>query len=323
MPKKLTQHDIRQRAVQTLYSFQVQREMSKDVIKNFRYYVGKIETVLERTPRFEVEYQDDRIVIRGFQKRFTSSLSKLVEIYDILGIDLDHSALYNAVAFVRDFGGYTKKMRDNEALELFNGVFANLNIVKFFSIDFEETPVSNKVLEYLGSLPKEASPEQAFETFNKVFALVHENVREKYTVEFFKPATLMTELKAELEKAEVKHHNQEKALLEKTEQYVLNYDNDDPLDIEAPAYFTSLIDGVLEHQETVENQISEHLAKNWSFERLTLIERVILSVGAFEIAYTETPDVVAVNEAIELSKDFSDVKSSRFVNGVLTNLIKK
>ncbi|MQW22442.1 MULTISPECIES: transcription antitermination factor NusB [unclassified Lactococcus] len=323
MPKKLTQHDIRQRAVQTLYSFQVQREMSEDVIKNFRYYVGKIETVLERTPRFEVEYQDDRIVIRGFQKRFTSSLSKLVEIYDILGIDLDHSALYNAVAFVRDFGGYTKKMRDNEALELFNGVFANLNIVKFFSIDFEETPVSNKVLEYLRALPKEASPEQAFETFNNVFALVHENVREKYTVEFFKPVTLMTELKPELEKAEVKHQAQEKALLEKTEQYVLNYDNEDPLDIEAPAYFTSLIDGVLEHQETLENQISEHLAKNWSFERLTLIERVILSVGAFEIAYTETPDVVAVNEAIELSKDFSDVKSSRFVNGVLTNLIKK
>ena len=323
MPKKLTQHDIRQRAVQTLYSYQMQQEMSDAVIKDFQFNVGKIEAILEHTPRFEVNYQDDRIVIRGFQKRFTNTLSKLVEIYDLLGIDLDHSALFKANAFVRDFGGYAKKMRDNEALELFNGIFANLNLVKLFSIDLEDTPVSNKVLEFFRLLPENATAEQNLETFNKVFALAHESIREKYTVEFFKPVTLIQELKAHLAEEEIKHNEEGLQVLGDTETYVLNYDNEDALNVEAPEYFLTLVNGVLGHKADLESKISEHLANNWTFDRLTNVERAILSVGAFEIEFTETPDVVAVNEAVELSKDFSDVKSSRFVNGVLTNLIKK
>lgn len=216
-----------------------------------------------------------------------------------------------------------KKMRDNEALELFNGIFANLNLVKLFSIDLEDTPVSNKVLEFFRLLPENATAEQNLETFNKVFALAHESIREKYTVEFFKPVTLIQELKAHLAEEEIKHNEEGLQVLGDTETYVLNYDNEDALNVEAPEYFLTLVNGVLEHKADLESKISEHLANNWTFDRLTNVERAILSVGAFEIEFTETPDVVAVNEAVELSKDFSDVKSSRFVNGVLTNLIKK
>jgi N utilization substance protein B len=53
------------------------------------------------------------------------------------------------------------------------------------------------------------------------------------------------------------------------------------------------------------------------------VEQALLRLGAYEILFTETPDLVAIDEAIELTKDFSDEKSSKFINGMLTNLIKK
>lgn len=117
------------------------------------------------------------------------------------------------------------------------------------------------------------------------------------------------------------NHNCQK-LLKNTKRFVLNYDNDRPEDLEAPEYFTQLVDGVLDKKEDLEANISKYLAKTWSFSRLTLVEQAILQVSSYEILYTETPDVVAVNEAVELSKDFSDEKSSRFINGVLTNFLK-
>lgn len=323
MPKKLTQHDIRQRAVQTLYSYHVQREMSDEVMKNFQFNVGKIDAILDRPPRFEVDYQDERITVRGFQKRFTSSLSQLVEIYDILGIALDHSALVKANDFVRDFGGYAKKMRDNEAIELYTGVFSNLNFVRLFSIDLEETPTPQKVLEFLRAIAQKNTAQDQLETFNKIFSLAHGNIREKYTLEFFEPVLLQKELHHMLDEAALKHTQNNRKLLDITKHFVLNYDNEKPLEIEAPDYFDTLIDGVLNDEAALQTMISPYLSEKWSFERLTMIERVILLVGAYEITATQTPDVVAVNEAVELSKDFSDVKSTRFINGVLTHLIKK
>lgn len=111
--------------------------------------------------------------------------------------------------------------------------------------------------------------------------------------------------------------------LDEIKAFALNYDNEDEAEFDQPEFFNQLFDGVLENSSDLTAKISEHLAKNWSFERLARIEQVILQIGVFEILNSETPDVVAINEAIELAKDFSDEKSSKFINGVLTNLIKK
>ena len=59
----------------------------------------------------------------------------------------------------------------------------------------------------------------------------------------------------------------------------------------------------------------------WTVERLTLVEKNILRLGIFEITEFDTPERVAVNEAIELSKQFSDEKSSKFINGILSQFI--
>ena len=59
-------------------------------------------------------------------------------------------------------------------------------------------------------------------------------------------------------------------------------------------------------------------------DRLTLIDKNIMRLGLFEILYfEETPDRVAVNEAVELAKEFSDEASAKFVNGVLSQFIKE
>ena len=56
------------------------------------------------------------------------------------------------------------------------------------------------------------------------------------------------------------------------------------------------------------------------FERLTLVEKNLLRLGIFEITSFDTPQLVAVNEAIELAKNFSDQKSARLSMDCLVNL---
>jgi N utilization substance protein B len=321
MPKKLTQHEIRQRAVQTLFSYEVQREMSEKVLQEFQENIKNFKAIMERPIRFETNFQDDRITIRGFKKRFTSNLESLAEIYDILGIELEQTALSKALILVRDFGGLTKKMRDNEAIEVFQAAFDNLNLVRLFTLDLDEEPVGPKVLEFIHET-KKATPKQALAAFNKIFVKLRESSREKYTLEFFEPLSLSAELNQIFDEAEHQATKSKLKLLNGTKNFVLNYNNESNELSEIPAYFTELVDGVLDNQSILRATISGHLAQNWSFTRLTGVERAILSLGAYEILFTETPDIVAINEAIELSKDFSDEKSSKFVNGVLTNLIK-
>ncbi|WZP00932.1 transcription antitermination factor NusB [Isosphaeraceae bacterium EP7] len=81
-----------------------------------------------------------------------------------------------------------------------------------------------------------------------------------------------------------------------------------------------LIDGVQEHQETLDNLISR-FAENWRIDRMAAIDRNILRLGAFELLYSpDVPARLAINEALELAKRYSTAQSSRFVNGILDRL---
>lgn len=85
----------------------------------------------------------------------------------------------------------------------------------------------------------------------------------------------------------------------------------------------SLLNGVIEHQQEIRDLITKE-APEWPFERIALIDRVILSMGVYEILYSkDVPPVVAINEAIEISKVFGDINSSKFVNGVLSTIMNK
>lgn len=89
---------------------------------------------------------------------------------------------------------------------------------------------------------------------------------------------------------------------------------------ETPAYLVTIVDGVLEHREAINEQISQYLKKTWSLKRISRTDRLILEIAFFEIDYVDdVPGKVAVNEAIELAKNYADETSKNFINGVLSN----
>ena len=82
-------------------------------------------------------------------------------------------------------------------------------------------------------------------------------------------------------------------------------------------FFELLIRGVAQNQADLDKEISKHL-QNWTLERVGRIERAILRLGCYELLHRqEIPARVSLNEMVELSKSFCDVKSKDFVNGVL------
>ena len=82
-----------------------------------------------------------------------------------------------------------------------------------------------------------------------------------------------------------------------------------------------LVAGVRRHREQLDKLI-EDTAANWSLDRMAVTDRNVLRLGAFEILFSDTPDRVAVNEAVELAKRFGTAQSSQFVNGILDRLMK-
>ncbi len=89
----------------------------------------------------------------------------------------------------------------------------------------------------------------------------------------------------------------------------------------ARVYAEKLIRGVVIYRHDLDDHISR-LARNWKIERMSVIDRNILRVAAYEICRGgEAPPVAALNEALELAKKFGDKDSSRFVNGILDKLM--
>lgn len=107
-------------------------------------------------------------------------------------------------------------------------------------------------------------------------------------------------------------------------QFSYLYDKEAEKEVEIPLFLLQLVTGVYENKQKLDDTLSSRLKAGWSLERLSHIDRSILRLGLFEIQYhEETPGRVAVNEAIELAKEFSDESSVRFINGVLTHFVKE
>ncbi|MET3644693.1 transcription antitermination factor NusB [Streptococcus gallinaceus] len=93
-------------------------------------------------------------------------------------------------------------------------------------------------------------------------------------------------------------------------------------EVEIPLFLLNLVTGVDAHREELDKELSQYLKSGWTLDRLTTIDKSILRLGLYEARYfDETPARVAVNEAIELAKDFSDQASVKFINGVLTHFV--
>jgi len=97
-----------------------------------------------------------------------------------------------------------------------------------------------------------------------------------------------------------------------------------PNKTDAP-FIEKLLDGVLGKQPELD-QIIEKAAPEWPIDRISPVDRNILRLGLYELLFAdrkEVPAKVAINEAIELAKQFGGDNSSRFVNGVLGAVYKE
>lgn len=87
-------------------------------------------------------------------------------------------------------------------------------------------------------------------------------------------------------------------------------------------FVESLVTGVTSRMGEIDGTLRRSLVK-WELERLGYMERAILRIGAYELMFdTLTPEAVALNEAVELAKDFCDKDSVAFINGVLDGVLK-
>ena len=86
------------------------------------------------------------------------------------------------------------------------------------------------------------------------------------------------------------------------------------------AFAEELIHGVIEQIEDIDKAIMQH-ANNWTFERIAKIDLAIRRLAIYELLHRkDIPPIVSINEAIDLSKIFSNPDSKRVINGILDKM---
>jgi N utilization substance protein B len=87
-------------------------------------------------------------------------------------------------------------------------------------------------------------------------------------------------------------------------------------------YARHLITGICKHLEEIDSSITRH-SHNWRVERMSLVDRNILRIAAFEMQHVEdAPATVAINEALEIAKRYAEPDSVGFINGILDAMQK-
>ena len=84
-------------------------------------------------------------------------------------------------------------------------------------------------------------------------------------------------------------------------------------------FVNNSIEGVLKYQKDI-NTLANKYLKDWDIDRLNKVDKAIISLGIYELRFTVTPSIVAINEAIDLSKKYSDEAVTKMINAVLDNI---
>lgn len=101
-------------------------------------------------------------------------------------------------------------------------------------------------------------------------------------------------------------------------EYDIKYLIKEQLEVEND-FVNDTVNGIVKNQENI-NQLANKYLENWTIDRLNKVDQAILSIGIYELMYTKTPSVVSINEAIELSKNYSDLDVTKMINGVLDSI---
>ncbi len=87
-------------------------------------------------------------------------------------------------------------------------------------------------------------------------------------------------------------------------------------------FVKDIVYGVITHQKELDSLANQYI-KDWTIDRLDKTGSSILRMALFELKYTDTPEVVVINEAVELSKKYSDDAVRKIINAVLDKIIRE
>lgn len=85
-------------------------------------------------------------------------------------------------------------------------------------------------------------------------------------------------------------------------------------------YFMKIISDIKNKQDLIKSYIEQNLNASWQLDRLAKIDLAILYMGTYEMFFTDTPHEIVINESLELSKEFADDTSKKFINGTLSSI---
>lgn len=93
-------------------------------------------------------------------------------------------------------------------------------------------------------------------------------------------------------------------------------------DEEDQAYIAHVLSGVEEHGAELDEIIVKYL-KDWTLERIARVNRAVLRLAIYEMTYcTDVPRNVVISEAVALSQKFDSPEGGKFVNGVLSSVLR-
>lgn len=84
-------------------------------------------------------------------------------------------------------------------------------------------------------------------------------------------------------------------------------------------FVNQIVLGIIEKEEEIITLANKYL-ESWDINRLSKVDKAIFSIGIYELKYTDTPSVVCINEAIELSKKYSDERVVKMLNATLDKI---
>lgn len=90
---------------------------------------------------------------------------------------------------------------------------------------------------------------------------------------------------------------------------------------EVNTFVKTTVSSVFEHLGDIDAKVEQYLV-GWSGERISRVAKAVLRLAAYEILFSDVPDGVAINEAVEITKKYSVQDDAKFVNGVLGSLAR-
>ena len=87
-------------------------------------------------------------------------------------------------------------------------------------------------------------------------------------------------------------------------------------------FVRDIVYGVVTHKNEIDELANKYM-NDWTIDRIEKTGASILRIAIFELKYTDTPEIVVINEAIELAKKYSDENIKNIINAILDKIIKE